>query len=102
VQRRIERAAKRAGLAYWRAFDIWYRKARRVEQYEIDAISEALTQKRKEANRNELHELHTRLARLESLLAQADADFYRPQIVALRDQRRGDDRASGAPDSALA
>ena len=30
----IDRAARRAGLAYWRAFDIWYGKARRIEPHE--------------------------------------------------------------------
>lgn len=102
VKRAIERAAKRAGLSYWRAFDIWYGKARQIQQFELDAIADALGQKRKEDQRNEAHELRLRITRLESLLAQADADFYRPQITALRDQRRGMDRGGGAQHRALA
>lgn len=85
----VDRAARRAGLSYWRAFDIWYGKARRVEQYERDAIAEALDKKRKEAARNELHELRTRLARLESLLVQADEDFHRPTLDQIRSSTGG-------------
>lgn len=84
----IGRAAKRAGLGYWRAFDIWYGKARRVEDFERDAIAEALERKQREAARNELHELRARLERLESLLVQSDPDFHRPSIDAARGQVR--------------
>jgi hypothetical protein len=73
----IDRAARRAGLSYWRAFDIWYGKARRIEQAERASIAEALEHKRKEATRNELHELRLRLARLEAILAGKDPDFHR-------------------------
>jgi hypothetical protein len=38
----IERAANRVGLSYWRAYDIWYRKARRLTDDEHAAISAAL------------------------------------------------------------
>lgn len=80
VKAAIDRAAKRAGLTYWRAFDIWYGKARQVEQSEIDAIDAALRAKRREENRNELHELYLRLARLEARLAQEDPDYERPSV----------------------
>lgn len=102
VKAAIDRAAQRAGLPYWRAFDIWYRKARRVEQFECVLIADALERKRKEAARNELHELKTRIARLESLLAQADADFYGADIAALRNSREQMDGKSGAENCALA
>lgn len=102
IKTAIDRAARRAGLSYWRAFDIWYRKARRVEQFELDAIADALALKRKEDQRNEAHELRMRITRLESLLAQADADFYRPQITALRDQRGQLDRKPRIENSTLA
>lgn len=101
IKAAISRAAKRAGLSYWRAFDIWYCKARRVEQFELDAISDALALKRKEDQRNEAHELRLRITRLESLLAAADEDFYRPQITALRDQRNQGDRSRVLPGRAL-
>ena len=88
VKRAIDRAARRAGLSYWRAFDIWYGKARRIEQFEYDAIADALDKKRKEALRNELHELRTRLARLESLLVATDPDFHRADADLVRRQIR--------------
>jgi predicted phage-related endonuclease len=80
----IDRAARRAGLSYWRAFDIWYGKARRIEPHETDAIQDALTKRRKEVTRNEVHDLRTRLARLESLLVQTDEEFHRPVLDRLR------------------
>ena len=97
VKAAIDRAARAAGLGYWRASDIWYGKARRIEAFERDLVAAALERKRKEAARNELHELRTRLARLESLLAQSDPDFHRPTIAASREQLR----AMGGTDSAV-
>ena len=88
VKAAIERAARLSGLSYWRTFDLWYRKARRVEDYEISAINEALAKKRAEEARNELQELRLRLARLESLLVQTDPDFHRPHVGALQQQLR--------------
>ncbi len=92
VKAAIARAAKRIlvpsqrgklePLSYWRAFDIWYGKARRIEKYERAAIVEAVEKKRREATRNELHELKLRLARLESRLVQTDEDFHREDIAA--------------------
>lgn len=90
VKSAIDRTAKLCGLSYWRAFDIWYRKARRVEQFEIDQISEALRLKQEKAAKNELHDLKLRLARLEAQLsASSDPDFHRPSIDFARDQMRG-------------
>lgn len=77
IKAAIERAARRAGLPYWRTFDIWYGKARRIEDFERAQITQALRKKRREAARNELHELRVRLARLESLLARDDQGFDR-------------------------
>ena len=73
----IERAAHRAGLSYWRAFNIWFGKARRIDEAERVRIAEALEHKRKEATRNELHELRLRIVRLEAILARTDPDFRR-------------------------
>jgi hypothetical protein len=84
VKAAIARAAKMAGLGYWRAFDIWYGKARRVERYEREQIYKALAEKQRSATRNELHELKLRLARLESDLAIRDAEFYSADIAGLR------------------
>ena len=76
-------------------------KPAHVEQFELDAVAGALEQKRKEAARNELHELRTHLARLESLMAQADSDFFRPSLAAVSEQIRQVGGKSGNPDSAL-
>ncbi len=85
----IDRAARRAGLAYWRAYDIWYGKARRVEPFEVALVSEALKKKRQEEARNEFYELKKRLAILESRLVQTDEEFHREDINSLRDTARG-------------
>lgn len=84
----VRRAARMAGLAPWRIFNIWYGKARRVDEAERQAIAVALDKKRREAARNEFHELKTRLAVLESRLAQIDPDFHRPTIDQTREQMR--------------
>lgn len=101
IKAAIGRAAKRCGLSYWRVFDIWYGKARRVDQFELDAVASALEQKRKADARNELHELRTRLTRLESLMAQADSDFFRPSLAAVSEQIRQVGGKSGNSDSTL-
>jgi hypothetical protein len=86
VKSAIDRSARLAKLTYWRTFDIWYRKARKVEDYEIDQIAEALRIKNERAARNELHEAKLILARLEARLNTGDADFYRADIDGLRAQ----------------
>lgn len=89
VKTAIDRAAKLSGLDYWRAFDIWYRKARCVRDFECDAVSAALTKKNRLETRNEVRDLRTRLAILESRLARIDPDFHCEEIGALRGQVRG-------------
>lgn len=79
----IERAARRAGLSYWRAFDIWYGKARRISDEERQQISAALEQKREQDARHEFHDLKVRLLRLEARLVQTDAEFHRETITAI-------------------
>jgi hypothetical protein len=88
IKAAIARSARAAGLTYWRAFDIWYGKARRIEPAEADRIQAALQRKSEEHARNELHELRTRLLRLEALLVQTDPDFHRPSIDRTRDAVR--------------
>ena len=84
----IGRAARLAGLSYWRAFDIWYRKARRIEDFEATAIAEAIEEKNARDARNELSELRLRLSRLEAKLSQTDPDFHRPTIDIVGSQVR--------------
>lgn len=97
VKAAINRAAKAAGLKYWRTFDLWYEKARRVEPFEIDQIETALAEKREREAQNEFRELTARLRRLEASLLSKDQDFYRPQITALRSLRG----AAGGDDSSM-
>ena len=89
VKTAIDRAARMAQLTYWRTFDIWYRKARRVESYEIEQIQEALRIKNERAARNELQQAKMLLAKLEARLNAGDADFYRADIDGLRAQTFG-------------
>jgi hypothetical protein len=89
VKTAIDRAARLASLTYWRAFDIWYGKARRVEEFELDQIRDALRIKNEKAAKNEFHDLKLRLAKLESALsASSDPDFHRPSIDFAREQMR--------------
>lgn len=83
VKTAIDRAARRVGFIYSRTFEMWYGRARRIEQFEIDAITDALKHKRERDAANELHDLKLRLARLEARLAAGDSDFHRPTIDAL-------------------
>lgn len=76
----IERCARLAGLKYSRCYEIYYGRARRIEPEEIARISEALEQKNRRAARNELSEIRLRVARLEALLSQTDADVHLPTI----------------------
>lgn len=80
VKTSIDRAAKLAGFEYWRAFDLWYSKARRVEGYEIEQIAAAIQVKNEKEAANELRDLKSRLTRLESRLASGDANFHSPTI----------------------
>lgn len=77
LKRRIERAARAAGLHYWRAFDIWYGKARRIDAHEAAQINEALRLKREKAVANEYYEIRTRLAKLEAALVQTNPHVRR-------------------------
>lgn len=82
VKRAIERAAAAAGLHYWRAFDIWYGKARRIDAHEAEQINEALRIKREKAAANEYHDLKARLAKLEAaLLVQGNPNVHREGAV---------------------
>jgi hypothetical protein len=85
----IDRTSKLCRLTYWRTFDIWYRKARKVEDYEIAQIAEALRIKNEKAARNELHDLKLRLARLEASLSQGNTDFHRASIDRAGEMVRG-------------
>lgn len=95
----LDRTSRMCRLSYWRTFDIWYRKARKVEDYEIAQIREALRVKNEKAARNELHDLKFRLARLEAKLSTSgDPDFHRPDIDFAGELLRGTGRMDRAMD----
>jgi hypothetical protein len=84
----LDRTSRLARLTYWRTYDIWYGKARRIEPHEIEQIAEALRIKNEKAARNEFHELKVRLARLEASLSSRDPDFHSPSTDYARDALR--------------
>lgn len=94
----IARTARDLGLKYSRCYELWYGRARRVEPHEIALVNDALEEKSRRDARNEFRDLKSRLARLESLLVQTDAEFHRDAIDLAREQMRG----LGVPSGALA
>ena len=94
VKTAIGRAARKAGLRYWRAFDLWYGKARRIDAWELEAIRAAARAKKTEA-RNEFltlaadfNALAERIARVDPEMAGDQADGWREmarQVRALAD-----------------
>ena len=79
VKSALGRAADLAGLNYWRAFDIWYEKARRIEYTEMMKIKDALALKNRMEAQNEFAQLRHRLAVLEKgSLLRGDTDMDRP------------------------
>ena len=96
VKAAISRAARAADLTYWRAFDIWYGKARRIEPDETARIQAALRRRSEEHARNEFHDLRTRLLRLEARLLSTDPDFHRETIDQTRETLRDIGRNGGA------
>jgi hypothetical protein len=88
VKRAIERAARITGLTYTRTWDIWYGKARRIDADEAERISAALQLKREDEARNEIHDLRTRLLKMESRLAAEAANRDRPVLGGVRQRLR--------------
>ena len=81
VKNLIDRAAKRTGLSYVRAREIWYGNARRIEQHEYLKIKAAWEQKKsKDEDRkllNEWHQHRAQMASIEAVLLQKDEEYYR-------------------------
>lgn len=88
IKAAIGRAADLAGLKYWRAFDIWYRKARRIDDFEADQIRNAIRQKNEEEARHEFQDLRTRLLKMESRLASSGSDEHRALFDGMRPRFR--------------
>lgn len=95
VKTTIDRVARLAKLDYWRTFDLWYLKARKVEEYEIEKLASALEAKNERDAANELRDLKFRLSRLESLLASGDSNFHSQTIDHARDMVRQLGRGRG-------
>ena len=72
VKAQIARAARAADLSYWRAFDLWYGKARRIDAHELDAIRTARL-RRAESRSHELTSLATDLEALAERVARLAA-----------------------------
>jgi replicative DNA helicase len=93
VKAQISRAARAAGLSYWRAFDLWYGKARRIDAHELDAIRLAQAS-RQQRSGDRAHELKTiaeeleaiagRLSRLGSPEARTDLQATRAVLARVR------------------
>jgi hypothetical protein len=66
IKNAINRAAGLAKPSVLAGLRLWYRKARRVEEYEMDQIREALRLKNEKAARNELHQAKLLLAKARS------------------------------------
>jgi hypothetical protein len=96
----IERVARLCGLDYWRVYDMWYGRARRIEDHEYDAIADAVDAKRLKVVQNEYADLRARMARLEALMGRLGETDRRPRpdVVGAPLRRPGgtDRQAAGA------
>lgn len=63
IKARIAAAARATGLSYWRAWDLWYGKARRIDAHEADAIRTARARRAESAT----HDLHALAVEMEAL-----------------------------------
>jgi hypothetical protein len=75
-------------LGYSRAFEFWYGRAKRVEPQEAEAIVAAKDKRLREIARNELQDLKTRIAIMESRLATTDAEFHRETLDGIGEAMR--------------
>lgn len=96
IKAAIVRAARVAGLPYPRAFNVWYGRARRIDDFEARKIEAALQHKRENEARNEIQELRMRLLKMESRLAAEAANGDRPVLDRGRSARNGRGGSRGA------
>jgi hypothetical protein len=83
----IGRAARRAGLSYWRTYDLWYGKARRVDAIEVAKIKAARVG-RSQGDAREYFEWARTLDALAERASRVDEEFARPYADAMRDLAR--------------
>lgn len=98
----IGRVAVAAGLKYSRAFELWYGRSRRLEDYERQQIREALARKELERLENDLHNWRIILAKMDAKVASLRADLNRPSLDLLGHEVRGRGRRARPSNSALA
>lgn len=79
----IKRTARAAGLSYSRCYEIYYRRARRIEPAEVSRIELALDRKIRRDARNELAQLRLRIEVLEARFKVTDESFHRADIDGL-------------------
>lgn len=84
VKGAIGRAARAAGLSYWRAFDLWYGKARRIDASELQSIRAAEAARARGAQR-ELYDFARDFEALAERAARIDPDMAGPFADAMRD-----------------
>lgn len=77
VKDAIGRVAPLAGMSVSRAGDIWYGKARKIEERELANLAEALNKKNKRSFWNELQQIKLQIARLEEFALRNDPDLDR-------------------------
>ncbi len=80
----IARAARRAGMSYWRTYDLWYGRARRVDATEVAKIKAARVG-RSQGGIREIYELAAGLEALAERAARVDQEFAGPYGSAMRD-----------------
>lgn len=83
IKARIARAARLTGLSYWRTWDLWYGKARRIDAHEADVIR---TARRRRAESSRVDELT-------SIATDFEALAERIAVLAARSSREEADRA---------
>jgi hypothetical protein len=69
IQARIASAARKAGMKYGRAYEIWYGRARRIDAHELETLRAARREQQQAAVKSELAEVYRRLDAVEAHLA---------------------------------
>ncbi len=84
IKARIAAAARATGLSYWRAWDLWYGKARRIDAHEADTIRTA-RRRRAESDSHDLQAIAVEMETLAERLAALGARGDRQQADRARD-----------------
>lgn len=86
VKALINKAARRTGFEYWRAREIWYGRARRIDASELEIVRACLRKQEKASLNAEMAAMHARVSRLEALFTTQDPEFFGPDVSAVREQ----------------